>query len=226
MTEMKFTADKPIMYFDNSMKTSIYLLAEWEVLAEAGETDELTKSTVPMYAEMALNDVLYEYSRTVPYSALAEKYDEISTVVSEKMTEKLRLPCTAKLISLKPDERSAKMMEQLALMEKMKDPAYAAEQMERAMQQARETAEKNGIDLSALQNMPMPDMPAVSETDDTLARAQAMAAHYEQLKKAAAAAPVYAAAAQQTAPRPVFCGSCGGKLPESGNFCPNCGAKI
>ena len=166
MTEMKFTADKPIMYFDNSMKTSIYLLAEWEVLAEAGENDELTKSTVPMYA--------------------------------------------------------AKM----ALMEKMKDPAYAAAELERAMQQARETAEKNGIDLSALQNMPMPDMPAVSETDDTLARAQAMAAHYDQLKKAAAAAPVYAAAAQQTAPRPVFCGSCGGKLPESCNFCPNCGAKI
>lgn len=223
MTELKFRTEKPAAYFDRSKNMTIMLNAEFVLRADTD--DGHCGSMMPLYASAALTDVLGEYERTVPYSELSGRYAEISRIVSEKLTEKINVPCTAELVSLEPDEFSAKMIKQLELAEKMKDPAFAAAELERAMQQARETAEKNGIDLSALQNMPMPDMPAASETDDTLARAQAMAAHYEQLKKAAAA-PVYAAAAQQTAPRPVFCGSCGGKLPESGNFCPNCGAKI
>ena len=142
----------------------------------------------------------------------------------------MNCPCKASLTALTPDERSAKFLENAALMEKMKDPAFAAAEMERALQKARETAEKNGISMPDIQNMKMPDLPPLPDTDDPIARANAIMERQKMLDQmakngifapAAQVAPVAPAAA-----RPKFCTNCGKPLPAAGNFCPDCGNKI
>ena len=184
MTELNFHTDTPFPYFDPELNTNIYLLADWTVLADTEK--EIDKSTIPFYTATMMNNVLPEYSGKLPYKELPGRYDEINAAVSAKLTEKMSLRCDVKLRSFKPDERSAKFIEQLELTNKMKDPAYAAAELERAMQKARETAEKNGIDLSSPENMKMPDLPPLPETDDPLARAQAIAAQAEKIRKMAA----------------------------------------
>ena len=84
MTELSFSTGKPVPYFDRSLGAGIMLTAEFTFRADTD--DGYFKDTVPLYAAMALNDIFSEYSRTVPYSELSGRYDEISAAVSEKLT--------------------------------------------------------------------------------------------------------------------------------------------
>lgn len=240
MKELTFRTDKPIMYYDRVLGGSIRVTADFKVAADTD--DESCERMIPLYAAMALYDVFGEYGRTVPYKELSEKYADISAAVSEKLTEKANCSCRAELTALTPDEVSAKFLEDMALMEKMKDPAFAAAEMERALKQAQETAEKNGMSLSDIQNMKMPDLPPIPDDPDPIARAQAISDHMKMLGQTANKEvfdgrigdheprvigpedPLFKVAS--AAPRPKFCMNCGHKLPESGNFCPDCGTKI
>ena len=236
MTELKFRSDMKLPFYDKSLGASLTLLADWYVRADTD--DEHYKTTIPLQTDITLAGIIGEFSGNIPYRDLPDKYGEIGDTVSEKLTEKMQFSCVATLTALTPDESSARLLEQIEKMKKFSDPAYAAAEFERAMKQAQETAEKNGISMQDIQNTPLPDLPPLPDTNDPLERAKAIAAQAEQIKKmamsgspagapaAAAAAPAAHAAAAPFIQRPKFCTSCGGKLPESGNFCPDCGAKI
>ena len=243
MTELKFRSDMEFLYYDKSLGASLTLLADWYVRADTD--DEHYKTTIPLQTDMTLTDILNGYNGDVPFRELTDKYGEIGDTVSEKLTEKMQFSCVATLTALTPDESSARLIEQIEKMKKFSDPAYAAAEFERAMKQAQETAEKNGMsvqDIQNIQNAPLPDLPPLPDTSDPLERAKAITARVEQMKQMSmngsfAAAPAAAAVAAPAAPapaapaapfiqRPKFCASCGSRLPESGNFCPDCGAKI
>ncbi len=244
MTELRFQTDKGITYYDRSLGMHLKLTAEWYVRTEAAED---RKTIIESYTAMMAAEALLRYEGNVSFSELADRYGEISDTVSEKLTDKLQVSCVVSLTGLKPDESSARIIDQMERMKKFSDPAFAAAEMERAMKQAKETAEKNGISVEDLKNAPLPDLPPIPDTSDPLERAKAIAARNEQLRQMATGGPHVAPSVPVPAPasaptpaptpapavqavpfvkRPKFCTSCGNKLPESGNFCPNCGNKI
>jgi hypothetical protein len=117
MTVMNIHSDTPIIYYDESLKAHLTLIAELEVEADVNE--EYQKSTVQMYALNVLTDMLREYQRTVPFEGLSGKYGEISSAISEKLTAKMQFQCTARLIGLKPDEKSAGFLKTAAEMKRL-----------------------------------------------------------------------------------------------------------
>jgi hypothetical protein len=69
--------------------------------------------------------------------------------------------------------------------------------------------------------------PAVSSPIPTAAMASAAPAAPVAIETPAPAAPMEAAPATLApAGRPAFCANCGGKLPPTGVFCPECGTKV
>lgn len=180
-----------------------------------------------------LRETLAGYDDKFAKNDLARLRPELSHTLSDKLTERSGIKCSISIVSMTFDEQTQKIMNDIDKMQKMSDPAYAAAELERAMKQAQETAAKNGMsqqDIENLKNMPMPDLPPLPDTNDPLARAQAVAEQARLVRQMAASAPAGSiapiAASAATAARPKFCANCGQKLPESGKFCPNCGAKI
>lgn len=181
MSVMNFNSDTPIIYYDESLKLHLTLNAAWEVESEV--KDEYQNNTIKLFVSSMLCDMLREYQRSVPFKELSRKYDEISFTVSEKLTEKMQFPCRARLTALTPDDRSAEILKLTAEKERLSDPAVMAAEIEKAMQKARETAEKNGMNLDDIMNQPLPEMPELP--DDPLERAKALTEHYEKLKQTA-----------------------------------------
>ena len=221
MIVFSFHTDKPLPFYDKSLSAHISLLADWTV--EADTNDDHYRSTLPLHTEAAMNYVIFGYDNKCGFDELSHKLNEISAAVSEKLTAQSGFRCSARLNALRPDEKSEQFIKQREYVHKMSDPAYAAAELEKAMKKAQETAAKNGMsqqDIENLKNAPLPDFPPLPDTDDPLERAKAISAQVEQMKQMASGAPVNAS------PRPKFCAYCGNALPASGNFCPNCGAKI
>lgn len=224
------------------------------VMLEAGGIIDIMTDDEGLASRVKADVLLAVQSRLQPYSgktALDEIPDmtiNIEQEVTEEIARTAGTDIMLKFDYILPDERSQKLLDDMDKMKKFSDPAYAAAELERAMKQAQETAEKNGMsmqDIRNLQNAPLPDLPPLPDTNDPLERAKAIAEQQRMLKEmamsgsfaaapAAAAASAAPAAPAQPAPapaapfirRPKFCTSCGSRLPESGNFCPDCGAKI
>lgn len=207
-------------------------------------------------AERMVKTALTEiYDRLPSYeskTALAELPDVAASLeqeVSEKLKQQSGKDCAVVFDYLLPDEHSQKLLDNMDKMKKFSDPAYAAAELERAMKQARETAEKNGTIPAGLSQEEFekiiksdcvpplgkgsPSLIGIGNdipdgVTDPLARAQAITAQVKAMEKSAMGVPIAAPAPEpaQSAPRPKFCGICGSKLPETGKFCPNCGSKI
>jgi hypothetical protein len=187
-------------------------------------------------------------SHILPYSGkkMLDEIPDMTINIEQEVTEEIAHTTGADIILkfdyILPDESSQKLLDDMDKMKKFSDPAYAAAELERAMKQAQETAMKNGMtqqDIRNLQNAPLPDLPPLPDTNDPLERAKAISAQFDQMKQMAVSGSLAAPAAPAAPagvvpalkdlppqPRPKFCCNCGSRLPESGNFCPNCGTKI
>ena len=243
MSVLNICTDTPIIYYDESLRMHIKLSAAWEV--ESGTEQEYEKSTIKFFVLNTLTDILREYQRTVPFEELSGKYDEISSVVSDKLTEKMGFPCSARLTELKPDEDSAEILRLHAEKKRLSDPAVMAAELEKAMQKARETSERTGI--------PIPENPYRSDRAPSYNAASdpftsscvpPFNGNKELMEKITGGMlsddrsykpnePRNIGLMGMTPPdnnmsayRPKFCMHCGSKLPPTGNFCGNCGKSI
>ncbi len=222
MSIMTFKSDTPIIYYDESIKLHLTLTASWEVESEA--KNEYETSTIKLFVLSTLTDMLREYQRSVPFRDLSLKYDEISFMISEKLTAKMQFPCQARLTALTPDDRSAQMMKLIAEKERLSDPAVMAAEYEKAMRKAQETAEKNGLNIQDIVNQPMPDLPQMPDSiTDPLERAKAMSEYMDKLKQTAVspASPEPKAMTQEEQRKAII----GGMLSDDRSYKPNAPAQ-
>lgn len=214
-----------------------HIMLETGGIIDVMTDDENIASRLKADVLLSVQSHLLPYSGKTSLEELPDMAINVEQEVTEELTRTTGTDFIMKFDYFLPDDRSRKIIDDIDKMKKFSDPAFAAAELERAMKQAQETAKKNGIDPSTLQNMKMPDLPPLPETDDPLARAKAITAQFEQMKQtamngslavppAAAAGVVPALQDLPSQPRPKFCANCGARLPESGNFCPNCGNKI
>lgn len=199
-----------------------------------------------------LKETLAGYGDKVAKDDLAGLVPELCRTLSDKLTERSGVRCSVRIVSLSFDDETQKLINDMDKMKKMSDPAYAAAELEKAMKQARETAEKNGTPIPDPQSMSMPELPPIPDSSDPIARAKAVAdfvnshtiqssaLHSEEVFDGGYAGRFENPAStgfitpqamnpgtvSTASARPKFCGSCGNRLPETGNFCPNCGSKI
>ena len=200
-----------------------HIMLETGGIIDVMTDDENIASRLKADVLLSVQSHLLPYSGKTSLEELPDMAINVEQEVTEELTRTTGTDFIMKFDYFLPDDRSQKIIDDIDKMKKFSDPAFAAAELERAMKQAQETAKKNGIDPSALQNMKMPDLPPLTETDDPLARAKAIAAQVDQMKQMTMNGSFTATAA---APRLKFCANCGARLPESGNFCPNCGNKI
>ena len=218
MIRVNFGTSSPVPFrFSDYSGTSLMLTAFGTISAETD--DETLSDRLRDIALHSLSRNLRKYEETVTLDELLSVSSQLGSDISRDVSDKSGVNCTVTIEGITPDERSKSIIADMDRMKKFSDPAYAAAEMERAMKQAKETAERSGIPMPDPQNINIPDMPTLPDADtDPVARAMAITEHLEKLKQMSLSAPA--------ASRPKFCGNCGSALPESGRFCPNCGKPV
>ena len=210
----------------------------------AGTDDETRGQMLRTICLSQLAETLDGYSGKITKDEVAGIAPELCRTLSDKLTAQTGLDCTVSLVSLSPDERSQKLMGDAELAGKMYGPDYTAKIKAEAEEEAKKTLEwqktlldsvitSNDISFKGDCAPPMPvgmtgTMPVgIAEAQKAKAAAEEGSAPYnsemwDKIRESIPAIPQPAAAKN----RPRFCTDCGHPLPQTGNFCPNCGKAI
>ncbi len=213
----------------------------------AGTDDEARGQQLKMMCLTLLNETLAGYGDKLSKDDFEKLTPELDRTLSDKLTARSEINCEVRIVSLSFDDQTQKMIDHMDLAKKMSDPEYAAKKLAEAEQAAREALERqkqeNALNGQSINGdcvpplgigpgeMPfgmMPDTVDIGDIKSITPAAPAMPdydAQWDKIRESIPPIPQPVTGIMANN-RPKFCRNCGKPLPETGNFCGECGQPI
>ncbi len=222
MTEVKFGTPQPIPFrLADCGNIDIMLRARGTISADTD--DPKLNKIISAEALKQLNRYLTDHSGKLNYAMLTKLYPEPEKFLSSELTDKMGFTCTAKIEEISPTEDSKKVVTQ-KLNEILQSTTICIDENYKG-----DCVPPAGIKFGSALPVGMDDALRSKETAEEADRRKSGFPDYDAMWDKIRESippipqPVHGIMADS---RPKFCRKCGSPLPQTGNFCGECGQPI